>query len=184
MTFEKYVRAFPGGVGYAKAAGNYGSSMLPLREAIKNGYDQVLWLDGFEHKYAEEIGSMNIFFMIDDVLITPSLNQGTILNGITRDSIIQIAKSEGIKVEERKISIDEVIDANKNSRLNDCFGTGTAASVVPIALIHYKNQDHVLTPVEERVWYKKLKNNLDAIKTGQIEDVFQWVIPVGSTIYN
>ncbi len=184
MTFEKYVRAFPGGVGYSKAAGNYGSSMLPLREAIKNGYDQVLWLDGFEHKYAEEIGSMNIFFMIDNILITPSLSQGTILNGVTRDSIIQLAKAEGLSVEERKISIDEVIEANKGSRLNDCFGVGTAASVVPISLIHYKGQDHVLSPVEERIWCKKLKNTLDSIKTGQVLDTHQWVIPVGSTIYN
>jgi branched-chain amino acid aminotransferase len=184
MTFEKFVRAFPGGVGYAKAAGNYGSSMLPLREAIQNGYDQVLWLDGDEHRYAEEIGSMNIFFMIDDILITPSLDQGTILEGVTRDSIIQLAQAEGIRVEERKISIDEVTEANKNSRLTDCFGVGTAASVVPISVIHYKGQDHVLSPVDDRIWYRKLKYQLDAIKTGKQADIFNWVIPVGSTIYN
>lgn len=184
MTFEKYVRAFPGGVGYAKAAGNYGSSMLPLREALKSGYDQVLWLDGFEHKYAEEIGSMNIFFMIDEILITPSLEQGTILEGVTRDSIIQLAKKEGIKVEERKISIDEVIEANKNARLTDCFGTGTAASVVPISLIHFKGQDHILSPTEDRIWNKKLKHLLDAIKTGRATDEWHWVLPVGSAVYN
>jgi branched-chain amino acid aminotransferase len=184
MTYEKYVRAFPGGVGYAKAAGNYGSSMLPLRDALKAGYDQVLWLDGFEHKYAEEIGSMNIFFMIDEVLITPALHQGTILDGVTRNSIIQLARKEGLQIEERKISIDEVIDANKNARLNDCFGVGTAASVVPISLIHYKGHDHVLTPVEDRIWYKKLKSNLDGIKTGKLPDELHWVVPVGSVIYN
>ncbi len=182
MTFEKYVRAFPGGVGYAKAAGNYGSSMLPLREAIKAGYDQVLWLDGFEHKYAEEIGSMNIFFMIDDVLITPSLDQGTILDGVTRNSIIALARREGLQIEERKISIDEVIEANKNARLNDCFGVGTAASVVPISVIHYHNNDHILPPVEDRVWYKKLKHQLDGIKTGKIADEWQWVIPVQTPV--
>ncbi len=183
MTFEKYVRAFPGSVGFAKAAGNYGSSMLPLREAIKNGYDQVLWLDGFEHRYAEEIGTMNVFFMIDEVIVTPSLSQGTILNGITRDSIITLAKDAGLKVEERKISIDEVVEANKAGRLTDCFGTGTAASVVPISVIHYNGQDHILSPVENRKWFKKLRNSLDAIKTGKEADRFEWVQSVDSAVY-
>lgn len=181
ITFSKYVRAFPGGVGYAKAAGNYGASMLPLREAIAAGYDQVLWLDGTDHRYAEEIGSMNVFFVIDDVFITPSLEDGTILDGVTRDSVIDLAKMFGATVEERKVDMDEIVQANKDGRLQDAFGTGTAASVAPIGLIHYAGEDHMLTPVEDRTWFKKIKTTLADIKTARIEDPFGWVVPVEAT---
>jgi len=180
VTYSKYVRAFQGGVGFAKAAGNYGGTMLPLREAIAAGYDQVLWLDGLEHRYAEEIGSMNVFFVIDDVFVTPSLDEGTILDGVTRDSVIELARSMGATVEERKVDMDEVVQANKEGRLQDAFGTGTAASVAPISLIHYGGEDHMLTPVEGRTWYKKIKTTLDNIKTGKIDDPYGWVVPVGA----
>ena len=181
ITYDKYVRAFKGGVGYAKAAGNYGGTMQPLREAIAAGYDQVLWLDGLEHRYAEEIGSMNVFFVIDNVFITPALDEGTILDGVTRDSVIELARSMGALVEERKVDMEEVIQSNKEGRLNDAFGSGTAASVAPISLIHYGGEDHMLTPVEDRIWYRKIKERLDGIKTGRLEDEFGWVTPVGST---
>jgi len=178
VTTDKYIRAFPGGAGFAKAAGNYGASMIGLREAVANGYDQVLWLDGADRKYAEEIGSMNVFFVIDDVFITPSLDSGTILDGVTRDSVIQLARSMGASVEERKVDMDEVIEANKEGRLQDAFGTGTAASVAPIALIHYGDQDHMLPPADTRTWNKRIKTTLDDIKTGKREDEFGWVMHV------
>lgn len=177
-TTDKYVRAFPGGAGYAKAAGNYGASMIGLREAIAAGYDQVLWLDGIEHRYAEEIGSMNVFFVIDDVFITPSLESGTILDGVTRDSVIQLARSMGASVEERRVDLDEIVEANTSGRLQDAFGSGTAASVAPIELIHYGGQDHMLPPADTRTWYKRIKNTLDEIKTGKREDEFGWVMHV------
>src|SRR4030095_16609289 len=145
---EKYVRAFPGGVGFAKAAGNYGATMLPLKEAHQQGFDQVLWTDGIEHKYAQEIGTMNVFFIIDDVAVTPTLD-GTILDGVTRDSVIQLLKSYGMKVEERKISLDEVEAAHKNGFLTDAFGTGTAASLAPISHIGYNGLQMELPPAEE-----------------------------------
>lgn len=181
-TSGEYVRAYPGGVGFAKAAGNYGATMLPLKEAIANGYDQVLWLDGIENRYVEEIGSMNVFFVIDDVFITPSLDSGTILDGITRDSVIQLATSMNIRVEQRKIDMDEIINANKEGRLHDAFGTGTAASVAPIAVIHHQGEDHMLPPVELRKWSPKLKMILEQIKNGKKADEFGWVVPVTATI--
>jgi branched-chain amino acid aminotransferase len=179
MTTDKYVRAFQGGVGYAKAAGNYGASMLPLKLALAEGYDQILWLDGIEFKYAEEIGSMNVFFVIDDVFITPELD-GTILDGVTRNSVIQLAQSLGVKVEERKISLDEIAEANKLGRLQDAFGTGTAASVCSLESIFYKGNDIMLPPVNIRKWSPKIKKMLDDIKTRKVEDSFEWVHEVES----
>jgi branched-chain amino acid aminotransferase len=176
MTTDKYVRAFPGGAGYAKAAGNYGASMIALREAIANGYDQVLWLDAVDHRYAEEIGTMNVFFVIDDVFITPSLENETILDGVTRECVIFLARQMGATVEERKVDMEEIVEANKSGRLQDAFGTGTAASIAPISQIQYGGQDHVLPPVEDRVWYKKIKTTLEDIKTGKIDDEFGWVV--------
>jgi branched-chain amino acid aminotransferase len=175
MTTQNYVRAFAGGTGFAKAAGNYGGAMQPLKEARAAGYDQILWLDGIEFKYAEEIGTMNVFFVIDDVLITPELD-GTILDGVTRDSVIHLAKHLGVKVEERKISLDEVEEANKRGRLQDAFGAGTAASIVPIAQILYRGTDIILPPPDGRVWSVKLKKMLDDIKTGKTKDIFNWLV--------
>src|SRR6476620_12208587 len=126
---EKYTRAAPGGVGFSKNAGNYGGSMLAATVARKSGYDQVLWTDAFEHKWLQEVGMMNVFFIVDSVAITPSLDEGTILNGVTRSSVITLLKELGYKIEERKISIDEVMEAYNNGTLQEVFGTGTAATI-------------------------------------------------------
>jgi branched-chain amino acid aminotransferase len=172
---EKYVRAAPGGVGFAKAAGNYGAAMMPLREIQKLGYDQLLWLDGIHHKYIQEIGTMNIFFVINGVLVTPCLEQGTILAGITRDSLIKLAIDEGYKVEERDISVDELVESHQNGSLTDMFGAGTAAVLSHIGTFHFRGQDYDLPAVEERPISNKLRDRLVGIKSGKLEDKFNWL---------
>ena len=136
---EKYVRAAPGGIGYAKAAGNYGAAMYATAEAKKKGYDQVLWMDAHEHKYVEECGTMNVFFIIGNTAITPDLEQGTILEGVTRQSTITLLKEMGLTVEERPLSIDDIIDAYKAGVLYEVFGTGTAATISLIKELRYKD---------------------------------------------
>ncbi|MBL0308675.1 MAG: branched-chain amino acid aminotransferase [Bacteroidetes bacterium] len=181
---DKYIRAFPGGAGYAKCAGNYGAAMMPMREVQKMGYDQILWLDGIHHRYLQEIGTMNVFVIIDGVLITPSLEQGTILDGITRDSIIKLAEDEGYVVQEREIAVDEVINAYHEGKLEDMFGSGTAAVLSQIGEFHYKGENYVLPPLEGREISNKLKARLTSIKSGQAEDVFGWLhrVPVSSHV--
>jgi len=166
---EKYTRAAPGGVGYAKAAGNYGASMLATAEAKEKGYDQVLWTDAFEHKYVQEIGTMNVFFIVGDTALTPSLEEGTILGGVTRDSSITILKEMGFKVEERKINIDELIEAHKAGALFEVFGTGTAATITLIRELRYK--DYVME-FEGEKWRAatELKKVLNEISKGQVAD--------------
>src|SRR5689334_1548674 len=129
---EQYVRAVPGGVGYAKAAGNYGAAMYATAQAKKKGYDQVLWTDAFEHKYVQEIGTMNVIFIIGNKAVTPDLGQGTILAGVTRDSALTLLKEAGFEIEERAISIDEIMEAYKAGVLHEVFGTGTAATITMI----------------------------------------------------
>jgi branched-chain amino acid aminotransferase len=139
---DKYVRAVRGGTGFTKCAGNYASSLIAQEIAHKNGYVQVLWLDGIEQKYIEEVGSMNILFVIDGKLVTPELN-GSILPGITRRSCIELAKSLGMEVEERRISIAEIIEYGKNGRLSEAFGSGTAAIISPVGELKYEG--HIIT---------------------------------------
>jgi branched-chain amino acid aminotransferase len=136
---EKYVRAAPGGVGFTKAGGNYASSLLAAKIAHEKGYTQVLWLDAAQHKYVEEVGTMNQFFVINDRIITSPLT-GSILPGVTRDSILIMGKDYGYKVEEKQISIDEVITASENGTLTEAFGTGTAAVVTPVGELCYKDK--------------------------------------------
>ncbi len=136
---KNHVRAVRGGIGEAKAAGNYAASLYAGEEAHKNGYTQVLWLDGVHQKYIEEVGSMNIFFVIDDELVTPVLN-GSILPGITRDSVLTMAKKWNIKVSERQISIDDLIDAHDSGKLQEIFGSGTAAVISPVGEMKYGNR--------------------------------------------
>ena len=171
---EKYVRAFDGGVGATKAAGNYGISMLPTHEANKKGFDQIIWTDGREHKYIEESGTMNVFFVIGDKVITPVLD-GTILAGVTRNSCIKLLQSKGYTVEERKISVDEIVDASEKGELKDAFGTGTAAIVAKIAAINYKGVDYTLPNPEEREVSNYLYKTLGEIQTGLIPDDFNWI---------
>lgn len=174
---EKYVRAAPGGVGYAKAAGNYGSAMYATAQAKKNGYDQVLWTDAFEHKYVQECGTMNVFFIIGNTAITPGLESGTILAGVTRDSAITVLKEMGFNVEERNLSIDDIISAHKAGILYEVFGTGTAATISLIKELKYK--DYVMNfEVDKWRTAPELKRRLNAIRYGQTEDIHGWMFKV------
>ncbi len=174
---EKYVRAAPGGVGQAKAAGNYGASMFATAEAKKNGYDQVLWTDAIEHKYVQEIGTMNVFFIIGDTAVTPSLDEGTILGGVTRDSAMTILKEMGFKVEERRISVDDLIDAHKAGLLHEVFGTGTAATITQIKELRYK--DYVMEfDIARSATAPELKKRLTDIREGKTEDKHGWMYKI------
>lgn len=172
------IRAAEGGVGGAKCAGNYGSVMEPTRRAQREGFNQVLWLDAKEHKFLEETGTTNVFVRIGDKLITPSTEKHTILEGITRDSIIQLAKSWGIEVEERAISIDELFDAYKAGTLKEIFASGTAATVAQIELIQYKDEVLQLGGLENWEYWHRIKTGMEAIKTGKVPDQFNWIHPV------
>ena len=175
---EKYVRAVPGGVGYAKAAGNYGASMYATAQAKRLGYDQVLWTDAFEHKYVQEIGTMNVIFVVGNKAITPDLSSGTILGGVTRDSALTLLKEMGLTVEERPISIDELIDAYKAGELKEVFGTGTAATISLIKELRYK--DFVMSwDVEQWQVAPTIKKWLTDIREGRKEDTHGWMVKVG-----
>lgn len=172
-----YVRAAVGGVGFAKTGGNYGASLLAQEEAKKKGYSQVLWLDSKEHKYIEEVGTMNVFFVIDGVMVTPELS-GSILPGVTRDSVITIAKSMGIEVVERKITIDELIEASKDGSLSEAFGTGTAAVISPIGELSYKDTSIIINDHSIGKWARNMYDMITGIQTGQIEDTFGYKVVI------
>ncbi|MBQ4821559.1 branched-chain amino acid aminotransferase [Aquimarina sp. MMG016] len=171
----EYIRAADGGTGEAKAAGNYAAAILPTEKAKAKGYDQVLWLDANEHKYVQEVGTMNIFFKVKGKFITPATT-GSILKGITRDSVITLLKDKGFEVEERAITIDEIIGYSKEGILEEAFGTGTAVAIAMIEAIGYK--DEVITLSDENPVSQDVKNTLDKIKTQKIADKFDWIIPV------
>ncbi|GAA4320764.1 branched-chain amino acid aminotransferase [Compostibacter hankyongensis] len=135
---EKYVRAFPGGTGFAKSAGNYAGSLMPALEVQRQGYDQILWIDGIQHKYLQECGTMNFFVIIGDTAVTADLDEGTILDGVTRDTVIALMHEQGLKVEERPLSIDEVLEAYRQGTLREVFGTGTAAGISYVAEMTYR----------------------------------------------
>lgn len=171
----EYIRSAPGGVGYAKCAGNYAGSMYPTLLAQQQGYDQLIWTDAREHKYIEESGTMNIMFVIDGKLVTPATSD-SILKGVTRDTLLQIARGWGIDVEERQVSIDEVVSGIENGRLTEAFGAGTAVVVSPYSLIGYNGTDYMLPEfAPEDSMAVRLKNQLNAIRTGKVEDTFGWV---------
>lgn len=174
---DEYVRAFPGGTGFTKAAGNYGAVMYPTMKIREAGYDQNLWMDGMERKYVQEIGTMNVFFVIGDKVITPDTND-TILKGVTRDSVITILRDKGYIVEERPISIDEIEEAHRNGQLKEAFGTGTAASIAPIASLTYKGDRMDLPPVEEWKIGTWVKDEMNDIRYGKKEDRHGWVFSV------
>lgn len=175
---DEYVRAVKGGVGAVKTAGNYAASLHMSEIAKKKGYTQVLWLDACEHKYIEEVGTSNIFFKIGDTLITPPL-EGSILGGITRDSVIKLAQSYGIEVAERQISIDEVIYANRDGSLQEAFGTGTAAVISPVGELFYKEESHIINGGETGKIAKRLYRDLQDIQYGVADDPFKWICRVG-----
>jgi branched-chain amino acid aminotransferase len=176
MVEENFVRASDGMAGFAKAAGNYGISMLPTIEAKKKGYDQIIWTDGRTHEYVEESGTTNLFFIINDETVwTPTLD-GNILRGVTRDSCIQLLKQRGLKIEERKITVKEVLAAAESGTLTDCFGTGTAAIIAKIAAIGYKGKDYILPEAENRVISNWIYSTMYGIQTGKVKDDFNWVL--------
>jgi len=172
----QYIRAAKGGTGEAKAAGNYAGSLYPAQLAREEGYDQIMWLDAKEYKYIQEVGTMNIFFVIDDTIITPEID-GCILKGITRDSSLQILKEKGYKVEERKISIDEVMAAGKNGSLREVFGTGTAAVIANVKEIGYKGDTITLDPETYKI-STELKDTINGIRSTRLEDKFGWTVKV------
>jgi len=174
---EKYTRAAPGGVGFSKNAGNYGGAMLASTVAKQKGYDQVLWTDAFEHKWLHEVGMMNVFFIIGDVAITPSLEDGTILAGVTRSAVITLLKEMSLKVEERKISIDEVVEAYKGGLLQEVFGTGTAATIAPIKELKYKDYLMHFDPLSFKTAIS-IKKRMNDIKEGKAEDIYGWMFKV------
>lgn len=174
---DDYVRAVKGGIGYAKTGGNYAASLKAQMKAHDAGYSQVLWLDGVERKYIEEVGAMNIFFKINGKIVTPMLN-GSILPGITRDSVLKLCKEWGYDTEERKISVDELIQAQKNGELEEVFGTGTAAVISPVGKLRYKDDvmqigDGNIGPISQ-----KLYDTVTGIQTGVLNDDFGWRVEV------
>ena len=168
-----YVRSAIGGTGEAKCLGNYAASMKAGEEAEKKGFDQVLWLDAKDKKYVEEVGSMNMFFVINGEVVTPAL-VGSILPGITRKSCLQVLRDKGYPVSERRISIDEVIEASKNGTLDEAFGTGTAAVISPVGLIRYQDEDYVINGGKMGEITKMLYDTITGIQYGKLEDVYGW----------
>ena len=174
---DQYVRAVRGGVGYAKVAGNYAASLLAQSNASAQGYDQVLWLDGVEQKYVEEVGSMNIFFVENGKLVTPELN-GSILPGITRKTVIELAQNLGYEVEERKVSIDELIEAHNKGELTEVFGTGTAAVISPVGQLKYGETEIVINNNETGEITQNLYDHYTGIQSGKLDDPQGWRVVV------
>jgi branched-chain amino acid aminotransferase len=171
---DEYVRAVRGGVGDTKTAGNYAASLLAAEKAHEKGYTQVLWLDAIERTYVEEVGTSNIFFLMDKILVTPSLT-GSILPGITRDSVIQLARDWGIPVEERPISIHEVIDGIRSGRLKEMFATGTAAVISPVGEISYKEETFIVNHGVVGDLSRRLYDELTGIQYGERPDPHGWI---------
>lgn len=171
---EFYTRAAAGGVGRAKAAGNYGAALYPAKQCQLEGFHQLIWTDALEHKYIEESGTMNIVFQIGGKLITPSEDSDTILRGITKRSLIELATEWGVEVEERRVSVEEIVSASRNGTLEDAFGAGTAATIAQVDVIGYRDELLKLPPIETRVLSNRIKAYLNALKYGTIEDSHGW----------
>lgn len=174
---EKYIRAARGGLGEAKTLANYAASLLAQEEAHEKGYTQVLWLDAIERKYAEEVGTSNIFFCIGDEVVTPSLD-GTILPGVTRDSVLHACRDWGLKVAERKISLDEVVEALKAGRLKEAFGTGTAAVISPVGKLAYKGTTYPVNGGKVGPLARKLYDFILGVQYGKVKDPYGWLVKV------
>lgn len=173
----EYVRAVRGGTGMAKTGANYVASLKAQMNAKKKGYSQVLWLDGIERRYVEEVGTMNVFFKINGEIVTPSL-QGSILAGVTRDSVIEMLKGWGMKVVERPITIDEVYDAHENGSLEEMFGTGTAAVISPVGELNWDNRIIKINDGQIGALSQKLYDTITGIQCGHIEDTYQWTVKI------
>jgi len=174
---QEYTRATPGGVGFAKNGGNYGASLHPVELAKQKGFDQVLWTDAIEHKYVEEVGVMNVMFVIDGKIITPSLERGTVLKGVTRDSSIILLREMGCEVEERNLSVDEIVAAHKKGQFQEIFGVGTAAVVSMIKQLAHGDYLMDFDP-ENMPIAKALKQALHEIRMGRKADKHQWMVRI------
>lgn len=174
---QKYVRAVPGGTGEAKAAGNYAGSLLPAHLAQQKGFDQVVWMGGPNMTQVQEVGTMNIFFVIDGEVVTPATD-GAILKGITRKNFITILKDQGYKVSERVVEIDEIVEAYDAGKLEEMFGAGTAAVVSHVSELQYKDKLMTLPPVADRKVGPFLKQYIDGLRSGKVEDKFNWLVKV------
>ncbi len=171
---EHYTRAAAGGVGRAKTAGNYAAALYPAKKGQEIGYHQLLWTDAKEHKFIEESGTMNICFMINGVFVTPSEDDDTILRGTTKRTLVDVANKWGVPVEERKVSVEEIVQAIENGDLDEAFGAGTAATIAPIAKIGYRDRDLLLPKAGSDSFSVKAKEYLDALKFGETEDIDRW----------
>ena len=168
-----YTRSAEGGMGYAKSAGNYGGSMLPARKATEEGFDQLIWTDAKDHKYVEEMGAANVMFVLDGKLITPS-TRDTILDGVTRDTVLTLAREWKMPVEERRVSVAEIIEGAKSGKLADAFGAGTAATIAPVGSISLNGEEYFLSDPKTREFSQKVLRELDAIKYGVAADAHGW----------
>lgn len=174
---DDYVRAVRGGIGEAKTGGNYVASLAAQVKAHDEGYSQVLWLDGVERKYIEEVGAMNIFFKINGTVVTPMLN-GSILPGVTRASCIDLCKHWGLPVEERRISVDELVEAARTGALEECWGSGTAAVISPVGALRYENEVMQIKDGGIGEFSQKLYDTVTGIQTGKVEDTLGWTVEV------
>jgi len=174
---DDYVRAVRKGLGECKTPANYAASLLAAKEAKQKGFTQVLWLDGIEQKYLEEVGTMNIFVEFKDEIATPKLN-GSILPGVTRRSVLQLLKDKGLNVNERLITIDEIVDAYNNGTLVSLFGTGTAAVISPVGWLTYKDKEMILNNGQPSELAQELFTELNSIHNLKIEDKYNWVVQV------
>lgn len=174
---DVYARSVKGGVGEAKTGGNYAASLKSQMKAEEIGYTQVLWLDGVHRKYVEEVGTMNVFFKINGEVVTPAL-EGSILPGVTRDSVIELLKSWGVPVSERKLSIDEVMEAGKNGALEEAFGTGTAAVISPIGELNFRGEKTIINGEKIGALSQRIYDELTGIQWGKLPDKFGWTVAV------
>ncbi|MFX0045315.1 MAG: aminotransferase class IV, partial [Candidatus Hermodarchaeota archaeon] len=177
MVADRHVRAAEGGVGEAKTMGNYAAGLLAGKEAVEVGCTQVLWLDAHERRYLEEVGTMNIAVKFDDEVATPPLS-GTILSGITRDSVLRILRDWGLQVNERRISIDEVIEGLGIGKVEEIFGCGTAAIIAPVGSLYYKGVAHTVGDGNTGPLTQRLYDELIGIQSGEREDKYEWVVEV------
>lgn len=170
-----FTRAAQGGTGYAKAGGNYGGAIYPAKLAQRDGYDQLIWTDARDHRYIEESGTMNVMFVIDGTLVTPALSD-SILPGITRDSVLTIARSWQMPVEERKLSVNEVVAAAEKGTLEEAFGVGTAATIAHIESLGFEGRDYALPPITKTAFSRRVYDELDGIKHAMRPDPFGWIV--------
>ncbi len=168
-----YTRSAEGGMGYAKSSGNYGGAMYPAKKATEEGFDQLIWTDAKNHEYIEEMGAANVMFVLDGKVITPS-TRDTILDGVTRDTVLTLAREWGYPVEERRVSVAEIIEGAKNGKLEDAFGAGTAATIAPVGSISLNGEEYFLSDPKTREFSQRVLRELDAIKYGNTADTHGW----------